>query len=72
MTLIRKFVYGLDASSDCDKCGAGLPRVVIEDLAKENQHIYLCEECAADLVMADDGVLEDAVSLFLEELPVAA
>jgi hypothetical protein len=72
MTLIREFISGSDSPHDCNGCGAGMPCVVIENLANENQIVYLCEECAADLVVADGGVLAEAVSLFVQAQPVAA
>ena len=61
MTLIRESISGIDAPSVCEACSREIARLVIEDFPEANEHISLCEKCAADALSDHPKLLASAV-----------
>ena len=61
MTLIRESISGMDAASVCEACAGETARLVLEDFPEANEHISLCEKCAADALSEHPKLLASAV-----------
>jgi hypothetical protein len=68
MTLIREFLSGIDSPSVCQACTKELARLVIDGFPSVNEHISLCQICAADALSEHPKLLASAVvTLILRE-----
>jgi hypothetical protein len=61
MTPIREFLSGIGSPSVCEACTKELARLVIEGFPAVNEHISLCQTCAAVAFSEHPKLLVSAV-----------